>query len=69
MLTDVGSNDYGNEFEVCCKSFLGQGKKHGLYAESQGQLTADVPYKYAIHVTARPGGTSHCFCAQNGDSA
>jgi len=38
-------NDFGQEFEVCCKTSFSIGKKQGLYAELQGKTTSDVPLR------------------------
>lgn len=38
-------NDFGQEYEVCCKTAFSIGKKQGLYAELLGKTTSDVPLR------------------------
>eukprot|EP00742_Colponemidia_sp_Colp-10_P000862 GILJ01000935.1.p1 GENE.GILJ01000935.1~~GILJ01000935.1.p1 ORF type:complete len:483 (-),score=72.03 GILJ01000935.1:146-1594(-) len=39
----VYRNDYGDEFEVACHTYLTTNKTHNLVAERAGRLTVDVP--------------------------
>lgn len=39
------ANDYGAEFEVCGHSHIDIRKSQGLYAEQQGKMTADIPFR------------------------
>lgn len=38
-------NDFGQEYEVCCKTSMSIGKKQGLYAEMLGKTTSDIPLR------------------------
>ena len=39
------ANDFGQEFEVCGHSHIDIRKSQGLYAEQQGKMTADIPFR------------------------
>jgi len=38
-------NDFGQEYETCCKTSQSIGKKQGLYAEMLGKTTSDIPLR------------------------